>query len=177
MKTWQRILIIWGGISLMAIILVVGYMIYAMTVGNRTEIDKATKSDVRFVLNWCTLGDNRIEKVINSYVSPTSLTGDHLDEYSIKITHVTNGELEKANIIQGRWFRCDSLPKTIDDAVKFVGEFEGETSWFPKEDKLRTKDFYVYPCSMGYHGISAYSAQLIFINPNEKIVYYIDAKM
>jgi hypothetical protein len=177
MKTWQRILIIWGGISLIAIILIVSYLIYIMTIGNRPENDKATKSDVRFVLNWCTLGDDRVEKVVNSYISPTSLTGDHIDEYSIKITHVTKDELEKINIIQGRWYRCDSLPNTLDDAVKFIGEFEDETSWFPKEEKIRTKDFYVYPWSMEYHGISPYAAQLIFINPNEKIVYYIDAKI
>src|SRR5258708_4509472 len=152
MKIWQRALTIWGGISLVVIIFVVGFLIYAVTIGNRAKCDKATKSDVGFVLNWCTLGDDRIEKVVNSYNSETSLTGDHVDEYSIRVTHVTIEELEKVNIIQGRWFRCDSLPKILDDAVKFIGGFEDETRWFPKEENLRSKDFYVYPWSMEYHG-------------------------
>ncbi|MFD0793815.1 hypothetical protein ACFQZX_09305 [Mucilaginibacter litoreus] len=177
MKLWHRILITWGAICLAGIVLFVSYIAYSLTFGNKTSIDEASKSDVRFVLNWCGLGDNRINKVIKSYASPTSLTGDHLDAYSIKITDVTLSELQKENITMGRWYRCDSLPKTLDDAIEFMAGFEAEISWFPKEQDLRTKNFYVYPWSMGYHGVRPYSAQLIFLNPKDKIVYYIDGKI
>ena len=54
---------------------------------NKPQIGSATNSDVRFVLNWPSLGDERIESVLNSYESSRSLTGDHLDAYEI----LTNG--------------------------------------------------------------------------------------
>ena len=144
MKIWQRILIIWGGISLVGIILLVSYLCYALTLGNKASNDEATKSDVRFVLNWCELGDDRIERVIKSYTSASSLNGDHLDAYSIKISHVTTDELKKTRYGIGKWYRCDTLQKTLlNDAVSFVGGFQNETPWFPKEEILRTKDYYV----------------------------------
>ncbi len=65
----KKSLMIWGGISLIGIILIFGYLAYSTTIGNKTVENKATKSDVRFVLNWCGLGDDRIEKVTNSYES------------------------------------------------------------------------------------------------------------
>ncbi|MDJ1506236.1 hypothetical protein [Xanthocytophaga agilis] len=94
-KVSRLLLTIWGGISLIGVIVIGCYVIYSMTLGNRDVEGKATKSDVRFVLNWCGLGDERIEKVLNSYNSAHSFTGDHLDVYEIKITNITVDELTK----------------------------------------------------------------------------------
>ncbi|HLF53207.1 hypothetical protein [Flavobacterium sp.] len=176
-KIIRQLLTIWGGISLLGLILIGGYLGYSMTLANKNIEDKATKSDVRFVLNWCELGDERIEKVNKSYTSGRSFTGDHFDAYSIKISNVTIDELEKQNNSTGQWYRCDSLPKILNDAVSFAGSWQHETPWFPTEKKIRTKDFYVYPWSIYCNGISPSGVQLIFINPKEKTVYYIDAEM
>jgi len=177
-KISRQLLTIWGGISLIGVIVIVGYLLYSTTLGNTTVEGKATKSDVRFVLNWCELGDQRIDKVLKSYKSARSLTGDHLDAYAIKITNVTVDELlNNTPNRTGQWYRMDSLPKVLDEAVAFVGSWQHETPWFPSEDILRTKDFYVYPWSIYCHGISPTSAKLIFINPTEKMVYYISAEM
>ncbi len=177
MKIWQKVLMVWGGISLIGIVLFVSYTAYLITIGNNPSTNDVSKSDVRFVLNWCELGDDRIDNVIKSYTSARSLTGDHLDAYSIKISHVSINELKHTRYGIGKWHRCDSLKNTLDDAVSFIGGFQNETPWFPEEGTLRTKDYYVYPVSIGYHGVSPYSAQLIFINPKDEIVYYIEAKM
>ncbi|WDF53336.1 hypothetical protein [Mucilaginibacter sp. KACC 22063] len=177
MKLWQRILVVWGGFSLIAIMVFTGYMIYSMTVGDTVEIDQATVSDVRFVLNWCGLGEQRIERVMHSYSTPTSLTGDHLTEYSIKINHVTKEELENANVIRGKWYRGDKLPQVLDEAVSFIARSQGETTWFPKEKNIKTQDYYIYSCIIGYVGLNPNSAQLIFINLKDKMVYYADEKI
>ena len=174
----RRLLTIWGGISLVGVIIIVTYLLYSMTVGNANVEDNATKSDVRFVLNWCGLGDQRIEKVMKSYTSARSFTGDHLDAYAIKITNVTVDELvnKSANQI-GQWYRADSLPQILDEAVTFIGGWQHETPWFPKEDSIRTKDFYVYPWSIYCHGVTPTATELIFVKPKEKMVYYVSAKM
>lgn len=177
LKISRLLLTIWGGISLVGIIAIGGYLAYSMTLGNTNVVGKATKSDVRFVLNWCGLGDNRIENVNNSYTSARSFTGDHLDAYEIKITNVTIDEIEKGNDGLGQWYRCDSLPKVLDEAVGFIGGWQHETPWFPTEKEIRTKDFYVYPWSIYCHGITPTATELIFVKPAEKKIYYISAKM
>jgi hypothetical protein len=173
MKIWQRLLIIWGGISLAVLIVFVSYLAYALTLGNKASNDKATNSDVRFVLNWCELGDNRIEKVIKSYTSARSLTGDHLDAYSIKISHVDTSELSQIRNGVSRWYRCDTIPSILNDAISFTCNWPEEIQWFPKMEKLKSKEYYVYPVSIYCNGLHPSGAQLIFLNPNEKVIYFI----
>ncbi|SET59312.1 hypothetical protein [Hymenobacter actinosclerus] len=177
-KISRQLLTIWGGISLLGVIIIGGYLFYSMTLGNTNIEDNATTSDVRFVLNWCGLGDQRIDKVLKSYTSARSFTGDHLDAYAIKITNVTIDELtSKSNNGVGLWYRADSLPTILDEAVTFIGGWQHETPWFPTEDSLRTKDFYVYPWSIYCHGVTPTATELIFVKPKEKMVYYVSAKM
>lgn len=175
LKTGRQILTIWGWISLIGVLLLVGYLGYSITFGNTDSEDSASKSDVRFVLNWSELGDERIEKVIKSYESARSFTGDHLDAYAIKITDVSISEL--SNTRTGTWHQVDSLPEILDDAVSLIGGWQYEIPWFPSEEKLRNDGFYVYPWSIYCHGVKPRSAQLIFLKPDEKMVYYISVKM
>ncbi|GHT44449.1 hypothetical protein FACS189454_01860 [Planctomycetales bacterium] len=174
----QLLLTIWGGISLVGIGVLAGYILYLWTLENKTVVDKATKSDVTFVLNWCELGDQRIDKVLNSYVSARSFTGDHLDAYAIKITDVTVDELiNNKHNKAGLWYRGDNLPPVLDDAVSFISGWSEKPAWFPTKNSIRTQDFYVYPRSIHYHEIKPTAAFLIFIKPAEKTVYYIEAEI
>lgn len=174
LKIGKQILTIWGGISLFAVLLLFGYLGYSMTMGNKNSEDSASKSDVRFVLNWSELGDERIEKVIKSYESGRSFTGDHLDAYAIKINHISKDELSNT---RRKWYQADSLPEVLDDAVSLIGGWQNEIPWFPTEESLRNDGFYVYPWSIYCHGVSPSSAKLIFLQPDEKMVYYISVKM
>jgi hypothetical protein len=174
----RQLLTIWGGISLIGVITICCYLLYSLTVGNTSVDGKATISDVRFVLNWCRLGDHRIDKVLESYTSARSFTGDHLDAYAIKITNVTVDELTNHNgNTSGQWYRMDSLPTVLNEAVSFIAGWQHETPWFPTEESLRTKDFYVYPWSIYCHGVTPTATELIFVKPKDKLVYYISAKM
>jgi hypothetical protein len=174
----QLLLAIWGGISLLGVMLIAGCIHYVMTLENKTVVDKATKSDVRFVLNDCGLGNKRIDKVLNSYVSERLfIIGDYVDAYAIKITDITVDELinNKHNKV-GLWYRGDALPPVLDDAVPIIGGWD-VLPWFPTTDRIRTKDFYVYPRSIYYDGIRPDAARITLIQPAEKMVYYIDVKM
>lgn len=169
----KSILAVWGAISLVG-----GLVIYEGTLGNRPADNLASPHDVRFVLNWCRLGENRIQKVLHSHVSGRSLTGDHLDAYAIKISHITLGELTgAAKSDEAHWYRGDQLPKTLDDAVAFAGPWLHEVPWFPRETELRSGDYYVYPWSVDYHGMRPRAAALVFIRPADKMVFYFDGEM
>ena len=177
MKIWQRGLIIWGAISLIMIVSLGSYLIYSLTFGNKASVNTARKSDIRFVLNWCELGDDRIERVVNSYSSPTSFTGDHLDAYSIKISAVDTSELKYLKNGVGNWYRCDHIPLILSDAISYTCNWPGELKWFPKIEELKSAEFYVYPVNIYCNGLHPSGAQLIFLNPKEKVIYFISTSM
>jgi hypothetical protein len=169
--------LIWGTLSLVGVMGVAAFVAFQLGPGNRDKIDSASAHDVRFVLNWCQLGDQRIEKVLHSHVSSRSFTGDHLDAYAIRISHIELAELTKeAEDFRGRWYRGDQLPKVLDDAVGFVGGWLHELPWFPGEAELRSSGFYVYPWSIHCHGIRPSAAELIFIRPSDRMVFYFGGK-
>jgi hypothetical protein len=176
-------LLIWGAISLAGVVAIAGFAAYQFTFGNRAKTDFAAPQNVRFVLNWCNLGESRTEKVIHSYQSSRSFTGDHLDAYAIKILRVTPEELTATNAASpGRtWHRGDQLPTLLDDAVRFAAMFlgdgeTGEIPWFPKEAELRSNQFYVFPQSIYYYGGRPIEADLIFVRPADKMLFYFSAK-
>ena len=180
LKVVRWILLVWGGLSLAGAIAFAAFIAFNAGPDIRDRNDVASSNDVRFVLNWCELGDKRIEKVVHSHVSARSLTGDHLDAYAIKISHINLAELaSKTDQRPARWYRGDQLPKVLDDAVGFTGDWlkGGEISWFPREAKLRSTEFYVYPWRIDFHGVSPRAVQLIFVRPSDKMVFYFEAKM
>lgn len=144
-----------------------------MTIENKTVENEVTKSDVRFVLNWCGLGDHRIKRLSNSYQSGRSFTGDYLDAYSIDISEVTKEELQSKN----GFYRLDSLPQVLNDAVIMASGWRHEIPWFPRLKVLKKEDVYVYPWSINCNGITPTAAELIFVMPKDKKVYYIGTKM
>ncbi len=171
-------LLVWGAVSLVGVVGVVLLFAYRTGPGNHDKIDSASPRDVRFVLNWCRLGDDRTERVLHSHVSARSFTGDHLDAYAIKITRVEIAELEsKTNDFSGHWYRGDQLPQILDGAVKFVAGWHHEIPWFPTESELRSSEFYVYPWSIYCHGVTPSAAELIFVRPSDKMVFYFGGKM
>lgn len=179
LKVLQWVLMALGGIALTAIVGIIIFLSLRIGPGNRTRIDTASTRDVRFVLNWCELGEGRIEKVVHSYVSKRSLTGDHLDTYAIKISHVSLAELSKLDINpRAHWYRGDQLPKVLDDAVKFSGMWftKKEIAWFPSETEIRSNKYFVYPWKIEYFGMEPSWAQLIFIRPSDNMIFYFSAK-
>ena len=175
-KISKLIFIILGIISFIGVVIIIVVFLYSITFGNRTIENKATKSDVKFVLNWCNLGSKREYQVLKSYISARSLTGDHLNAYAIEITDITIEELTKNN---SKWYRADSLPTILNDVVNFIGDFQYEMPWFPIEHDIKTKDFYIYPCNLHYYNgnIRRPSAvQIILAKPIDKIIYYISFK-
>jgi hypothetical protein len=170
--------VVWGTISFLAAILIVGFIAYKTGLGNREKIDRASAQDVAYVLNWAQLGAGRIEKVIHSYQSARSPNGDHLEAYAILINKVDLAELTKPANGPWRWHRGDELPPVIATALDFVHASLGDPkiSWFPRVEELKSADFYVYAWKIEFHGDQPAGAQLIFVRPSERMVYYISVE-
>ena len=121
-------LLIWGGLSLVGAIGIGGFFAYQLGPGNIDNNDSASKKDVRFVLNWCELGDE--------------------------------------------------VSGVLDDAVDFLAGWlnSGEIPWFPSEEELRSDRYFVYPRSIYCHGVRPTAAQLIFVRPSDKMIFYFSGK-
>jgi hypothetical protein len=166
------LLIIWGAVSAFGVITIVGIIAYHATIGNRDVTEKADKRDVRFVLNWCSLGDERIDSVIQSYQSSRSFTGDHLDAYSIKISHVALDELQTDD-----WQRADIATGVYKEAIDFMSGWLHEIPWFPSMDDIRSQKYYIYLWRIDFHGKTPDAASIILIRPEDNMVFYFDASM
>jgi hypothetical protein len=164
------LLLLWGTICLIGC----AFLAYSATLGNRAKRDAVTKKDVRFVLNHCGLGAERIEEVLHSYQSSRAFTGDHEDLYAIRISHVTVQELEVSQTAGNlRWYRGDSLPEIVDKAVSFAGSTHAsDTSWFPTEPEIRSSEMYVFCWRVDFVGTNPSNAQLIFARPRDRMIFY-----
>ncbi|HIP37931.1 MAG TPA: hypothetical protein EYG88_00790 [Desulfocapsa sulfexigens] len=72
----------------MACAVVLGIAIAYQFGPGKVSTRTASKYDIRFVLNWCGLGEERAEEVLNSYISASSFGGDHIDAHAIRVSHV-----------------------------------------------------------------------------------------
>jgi hypothetical protein len=176
---FRKLLMVWGAFSLVAALgfgAIFGYQLHA---GSKGRTNLASARDVGFVLNWCGLDTDRIEAVVNSYVSARSFTGDHLDAYAIKVARLELAELSVTdNGGAARWYRGDKLPPVVSDAFDFVGSWgsSDEIAWFPKKSELKSENVYVYPVSIYTHGVRPTAAQLVFVRPSDKMVFYFSGK-
>ena len=179
MNRLKAILAVWGGVSGILLIIAVSYLAYGFTIGNKDRLDSASKKDVRFVLNWCELGDKRIESVLHSYQSARSLTGDHLDAYAIKIANVSLSELEKPSHDYVKWTRGDKLAGVLKQGVELISSFADldKLKWFPNLEQLSSDKIYVNSWLIEMHGERPTAAQIIFVNPADKVVYYASVKI
>lgn len=142
-------------------------------------INRATEHDVRYVLNWCRLGEARTEAVVHSYVSPRSFTGDHVDAYAIKVRNLTTSDLPApADSFEGGWVRGDQLDTVTREAISLATRFihPEDVAWFPSEEQLTSSRYYVWVWRIVIHGRRPAAAQLIFARPEDSMLFYSSVK-
>lgn len=169
-----RFFIGWGIFcAIIVVVLAIAYQYGPGRASNRT----ASAHDIRYVLNWCELGYERIDEVLHSHITAKSLTGDHIEAHAIKITKIDVSELTNGSTGAG-WFRVDDATGVIDDALEFVEQWipSEDIPWFLSESELRSSEVYMYPWGIYYHGTRPTAVKLIFVRPKDKIVFYFAAK-
>lgn len=173
----RKVLLIWGALSLAAVSMVGGLIVFDLLGGSRIGHALRVGNGARAVLNWCHLGENRFDKLVHSHVDSNLFEGDYLTAYAMQISSIDLRELhETPDSSGGRWYRGDQLPAILADAVDFVGSWKSEVRWFPGAEKLRSAEFYLYPYSISCDRLRPTAAKLIFVQPETKMVYYIAAR-
>lgn len=165
--TARNALAVWGAVCLLAVLAVVAVLAYDFTFGARPRDDRATARDVRFVLNWTALGEDRIETVVRSRESTIHLSGDHFVAYAIRVKTLSEAELAS----NARWVRGDRVDAVMAEAIKFVTTASQDTPWFPPSEDLLSDRYYVWRWRVELNeGVSA--ATLIFARPADRMIFY-----
>jgi cbb3-type cytochrome oxidase subunit 3 len=171
---------IWGVLSFIAALLIGGFFAYLFGPGNRTKVNYAKKKDVQFILNDYGIKNQQIEKVIYSYRSSRSITGDYLNAYAITIANSNSGGLFSASgdFKEKKWYRGDQLPKIPADAVSFIGSWDNinKIPWFPKEAELRSNDVFIKIGMVFYFRNTTTATEIVFVKPSDRMIYYIKAQ-
>ena len=171
----RNVLAVWGAFSFVALLATVALF------AHRTlpmKDDSASKNDVRFVLNWSQLGDDRIQAVVHSHVSMRSFTGDHFDAYAIRVASLTEAELTGAPPSgANRWVRGDAVDPVVADAVKFLESAGSEAPWLPGGDELLTARYYIWVWSIELRGRrDVTAAEIILARPSDRMIFYASIK-
>jgi hypothetical protein len=179
LKFLKTFFAVWGVISFLVVLIISGSIIWMAGPGNREKVDKVTKKDVGYILNWSGLGADRITDVIHSYKSSRSMTGDHFDAYAIKIVPIPETELNNTYDQFQRWYRGDQLPRLLVDAIEFSFNFPEIKSlkWLPSKDEIKSKRYCIQVWGAYYSGDGISETRLIIYCPEESVIYFVSAKV
>lgn len=177
MKYVKNILAFVGGAALVFLAIATVSALYYYQWDNVPKHNVKEKQDVRFVLNWSGLGEDRIKSVKNSYISERFLTGDHIDAYAIEITGVSIDKLENQKYI--KWTRGDRVKGVYREAIRLASGFIDldKLTWFPNREVLLSKKIYMNSWAIMLHGEHVTQAKLIFAVPSENMIYYVSVKV
>ena len=175
MKVMKKILkwffLIWGVLTFGLTLLAGAYFLFVLNAPKK----EISLWDVRFVLNGCGLGSQHAKQLVHSYESSRSFTGDHFDAYAILVTHVDEPKLS----YNQDWVRGDRATPVIINAVNLIGGWaRNETNeWFPQVEDLLSKNYYINIRKITMHNRGVYIAEITFVNPATKMVYYASVKV
>ena len=158
-----------GALSLAVILVAVGVLGYSVaTNGNRINV--ATKDGVQFVFNWSGLKSNQEYKVLSSFESTRSLTGDHLDYYCIQISDFSPNDNNKEN-----WQPVSSLLNPIKEAAHEAQQVGNASQCFGREI-ANPDNFLAYVWSATLHSKRITGLNVIFFDPQTKRLLYVGYK-
>ena len=170
----KRGLMIWGGISLLGIIIFYATIAYQIGTREKRTVENDDQ-DVRFVLDWFGQRPDEKANIVHSYHPTGSWSGDYTKAFAMKLARIEASELNQ----QQGMSRGDKLTPVIRNAVAFVLSFtdERQVPWFPKSDQILSNKYYVYPVRMVLLGSYPDSAHLLFIRPADSMVFFIAVKI
>jgi hypothetical protein len=105
-----------GAAALLAIVVFGISVVYS---GSKDRVNKADRKDVAFILNWAGIPKDQNYRVVSSYESARSFTGDHLDYFCINLPRFEIADQQKGDWHSGPESNpliAEALQLALDDA-------------------------------------------------------------
>jgi len=131
--------------------------------------DSASPKELLHVLNWAALPATQNFKVVHSFQSARSFTGDHVDGYCISLESVR---------LDADWKTAATLEKPFLDAVVFGLEFAAqELSCLPSSEELVARKILIKPFSLHFNSAQPGAGEVILLDPVTKELYFVSFKV
>lgn len=156
---------IFGALALAALLVIVGFFAYSIYSNNdRTEI--ASKKETQFIFNSSGLKADQEYKVISSFQSARTFTGDHSDHFCLEISAFYPDVNNKT-----KWKFVPDLSRPEQDAVASA-ESETEAAECFKRQKTEFRNLQVYPPSVYLHHGYVTSYEVILFDAQTNRLFY-----
>jgi hypothetical protein len=157
-----------GGLALLSALIFAGGIYSDFS----EKVNKATRKDVLFVLNWGGLPAEQDYKVVASYQSPRNFTGDHLDYFCIDLPRYEVAQWAKTD-----WQEAPEqnplLAEALDLALAAARE-HGDCIPSPEEVKTTGTKIMFQKVVLRSHQATA--ADIILYAPHKRVLYYVSFK-
>ncbi len=167
---WLRVgLEIVGALSLL--LLLVG-AVWIVRQGTSDKVNRAKREDALFILNYGGIATNQNFKVIASYESARSFTGDHLDYYCIELP-----KFEIADYAKQGWHDGPEKNPLLVEALKLgINDVRAHTDCFPSADEANSEAVQIMFGSVTLHGQWPTAADIILYEQKRNRLYYVSYK-
>lgn len=108
--------------------------------------------------------------MLQSYNLSGSWTGDSGKGFSARLRGLDDMQL---SALPGM-VRGDGLSLELESATEFVSDSlgAGELDWFPRYEDILSSSYFVYPLAMDSEGGYVDSARLLFMRPEDGMLFY-----
>lgn len=155
------------GSAILLSMTVVALMLYQLFSG--PKVNKATKSDVAFVLNWGGLSAHQSYTVLSSYESAVSFNGDLTDYYCIQLS-----SFHPDKESQSGWQFGPEKNSIFADAEEIALGSAKPSKCFGRSIDPRNANIAKYIWSLRAFGRNVAGAKLIFFDRRTKRLLYVD---
>ena len=136
------------------------------------KVNRAKARDVLFILNWGGITTNQVFKVIASYESARSVTGDHLDYYCIELS-----KFDVADFAKNEWHDGPEKNPLLAEALELgVNDARQHGDCFPSAEEANSEAMKIMFWSVVIHGHQPTGADIILYDPRNKRLYYVSYK-
>ncbi len=166
---WFRLgLEIIGAASVLLLLAVVFLVFYESS----DKIDSASKKDALFILNWGGISTNQDFKIVASYRSSRTFTGDHLDYYCIELP-----KFEVADYVKGRWEEGPETNPIFAEALELgANDAHEHGDCFPSGDEANSPRMKIMFESVYTSGHHPTAAEIILYDAKKSRLYYVSYK-
>jgi hypothetical protein len=182
----QRLLKILGiALQIIGALALIGIIAFAVVVVlpwfwlSGPKINHVTPDKAIFVLNWGQIGDkSKIQRVVHSYESPRSFTGDGVDAYCLQIDRFPEEVLRIDDSGRQGWIKPPINDAILLEALKTATMMAhaDNLAWFPSVELLNSNRFYLNFWTIVAHNNMVTTVQLIAYDREERKIYYANAK-
>jgi hypothetical protein len=161
---------IFGALALAALLSIIGLFTYSIFL-NTDRTNVATKKEAQFIFNSSGLKVDQDYKVLSSFQSERTFTGDYLDHFCLQISDFAPNENHKKS-----WGLVSTLNRPVQDAVSQAESFGNASECFGRaESELKNIQVHVQSVLL-INGSYPSSFEIILFDAQTNRLLYVGSK-